>query len=130
MGTPQNDVLSGAQPTVNYTISGLAGNDMLSGNNGNDTLDGGKGDDKLIGGKGTDSLIGGEGNDTLKGGLGADTMFGGNGDDYYFVDDAKDVVTETNKNPTLGGIDTVESTMTYTLGTNVENLILAGSPKD
>ena len=125
-GTEKNDVLSGSVKTTPYSISALAGNDVVSGNNGNDTLDGGKGNDKILGGKGDDKLIGGDGNDTLKGGLGADTMSGGDGNDYYFIDDAKDVVTESNKNGRLGGNDTIETTLAYTLDKNIENLVLAG----
>ncbi|MEI6746792.1 MAG: calcium-binding protein [Methylococcaceae bacterium] len=128
IGTDKNDVLS-AKPKVDSSISALAGNDVVSGNVGNDMLDGGKGDDKILGDKGNDKLIGGEGNDTLKGGLGADTMQGGDGNDYYFVDDAKDVIAESNKNGRLGGNDTVESTLTYTLDKNLENLVLAGEQK-
>jgi Ca2+-binding RTX toxin-like protein len=56
-----------------------------------------------------------------KGGL--DTLVGGKGDDSYLVDDAKDVVTEAAGVGT--GTDTVASTAaTYTLGVNVENLLL------
>ncbi len=125
VGTEKNDVLS-ALPTMNYWITALGGNDVVSGSNGNDTLDGGKGNDKVLGGKGNDKLIGWDGNDTLKGGLGADTMQGGDGNDYYFIDDAKDVATESNKNAKLGGNDTIESTISYTLDKNFENLVLAG----
>ena len=128
-GSDKNDVLSGSVKTTNYNITALAGNDVVSGNVGNDTLDGGKGDDKILGGKGNDNLIGGDGNDTLKGGLGADTMQGGDGNDYYFVDDTKDVIVESNKNGRLGGNDTVESIITYTLDKNFENLVLAGDQK-
>jgi hypothetical protein len=128
-GTEKSDTLSGSTKTVAYSITALAGNDVVSGNDSNDTLDGGKGDDKLSGGKGNDKLIGSDGNDTLKGGTGADTMQGGDGNDYYFVDDAKDVVTESNKNAKLGGNDTIETTISYTLAKNIENLILAGEQK-
>ncbi len=128
-GTDKNDVLSGSVKTTNYSISALAGNDVVSGNVGNDTLDGGKGDDKILGGKGNDQLIGGDGNDTLKGGVGNDTMQGGDGNDYYFVDNVKDVIAESNKNGRLGGNDTVESTIIYTLDKNFENLVLAGDQK-
>lgn len=126
VGTEKNDVLSGSIKTAAYSISALAGNDVVSGNDGNDVLDGGKGDDKILGGKGNDKLIGGDGNDTLKGGLGADTMQGGDGNDYYFIDDVKDVVSESNKNGRLGGNDTIESNLSYTLDKNIENLVLAG----
>jgi serralysin len=50
-------------------------------------------------------------------------MRGGTGNDIYMVDNAKDSVTE-NANE---GIDTVQSTRTYTLGANLENLTLTGT---
>ena len=131
-GTDKNDVLSAKfdAVVVNYSMTALAGNDVLSGNGGNDTLDGGKGDDKLLGGKGDDTLIGGDGNDTLKGGEGVDSLSGGDGNDYYFVDNAKDVVFESNKNGKLGGNDTIETTITFALDKNIENLVLAGDQHD
>ncbi|PPK76523.1 Ca2+-binding RTX toxin-like protein [Methylobacter tundripaludum] len=68
-------------------------------------------------------LIGNSGNNVLDGGIGADTMTGGVGNDTYIVDNTGDVVTE-NANE---GIDTVQSSITYTLGENVEKLILTGT---
>ena len=65
---------------------------------------------------------GNDGDDTLNGGIGADTIIGGTGSDIYVVDNASDVVTEE-----WDGTDTVQSTLTYTLGTNVENLTLLGA---
>src|SRR5678810_1200697 len=59
----------------------------------------------------------------LTGGTGADTMVGGAGDDTYVVDNLGDVVTEQANE----GIDTVQSSVNYTLGANVENLTLTGS---
>ncbi len=142
VGTANNDKLSGAAGAD--TLIGNAGDDLLDGGVGNDSLDGGTGNDQLTGGDGKDTLLGGsgndlldggkdddklvgdKGNDTLKGGLGADNMDGGAGNDYYFVDNQKDVVTETDSNVQLGGNDTVESTSTYALGKNIENLLLTG----
>ena len=60
---------------------------------------------------------------TLDGGAEADTLVGGKGDDTYFVENAKDVVTEAAGKDT--GSDTVHSTAAaHTLAANVENLIL------
>ena len=70
-----------------------------------------------------DSLQGTAGFDRLNGGAGADTMAGGAGDDTYVVDNAGDVVTEAAN----AGIDTVESSITYVLGANVERLKLIGT---
>ncbi|WP_244640501.1 peroxidase family protein [Aureimonas glaciei] len=78
----------------------------------------------ISGGDLNDTLSGLGGNDTLQGGLGADTMIGGDGSDVYFVDEAGDVVTETNADLATGGADRVESDVDYTLGANVENLDL------
>lgn len=69
-------------------------------------------------------LTGNAGNNRLDGGLGADTMNGGAGNDIYVVDVAGDAVTESSSS---GGVDTVLAGITYTLGTNVENLTLTGS---
>lgn len=68
-------------------------------------------------------LVGNDGNNILNGLAGADTMRGGAGDDTYFVDNIGDVVTEGGHQ----GIDTVKSTISYALASNVENLNLLGS---
>lgn len=72
-----------------------------------------------------DTLIGTSGNDTIDGKGGADIMTGLGGDDTYIVDNARDVVVEVAN----GGIDTVLSSVNYTLGAEVENLTLTGSAK-
>jgi Ca2+-binding RTX toxin-like protein len=101
-------------------LVGGSGNDTLYGYATADTLDGLLGNDILFGLGGNDTLNGGDNDDLLDGGTGMDTMLGGAGNDTYVVDDALDVVTETLD----GGADTVESSITYTLGSNVENLVL------
>ena len=76
----------------------------------------------ITGNSGANGLKGYDGNDILDGGAGADTMVGGLGDDSYYVDNGGDVVTESAGQ----GADKVYSTITYTLGSNVENLVLLG----
>jgi serralysin len=69
------------------------------------------------------SITGNALGNVLDGGVGADTMAGGLGNDFYLVDNGGDSVIELSG----GGIDTVSSGISYTLGANVENLILTGS---
>jgi Ca2+-binding RTX toxin-like protein len=81
--------------------------------------------DKLTGNALANTLSGGLGNDQLNGAAGADRLIGGDGSDFYFVDNAGDVVSETNAVASTGGIDTVYSYISaYTLTDNVENLLL------
>jgi len=80
--------------------------------------------DVLVGDGFTNTLNGGSGNDTLDGKGGDDTLIGGNGNDLYRVDSIGDVVSETSS---LGGVDTVESNVSFTLSANVENLVLVGA---
>ncbi|MGZ5511943.1 MAG: hypothetical protein ACXWG7_00995, partial [Chthoniobacterales bacterium] len=105
----------------NDTLAGDVGNDSLFGANGNDSLNGGDGADNLLGESGFDTLNGGNGNDTLDGGTFADSMKGGAGNDAYYVDNPADTVIEL-----VGeGIDTVITSINYTLGQNLENLTIA-----
>jgi Ca2+-binding RTX toxin-like protein len=71
-----------------------------------------------------DTLVGTSGNDTLDGRLGADTMTGGDGNDIYVVDSASDRVVESNNSTSQ--IDTVQASVSWTLGANLENLVLTG----
>ena len=68
-------------------------------------------------------LTGNSGNNVLDGAAGADTMSGGAGDDTYLVDHAGDRVSESLN----AGADLVRSTLSYTLGTHLENLELFGA---
>ncbi len=67
-------------------------------------------------------LTGNAGANRLDGGAGADAMAGEAGDDSYVVDDAGDTVTEQAGE----GRDAVFSSVTHTLSSHVEKLVLTG----
>ncbi|HYG48152.1 MAG TPA: M10 family metallopeptidase C-terminal domain-containing protein [Allosphingosinicella sp.] len=93
------------------------------GGGGHDTMLGNTVDNIMSGNGGNDLIASGLGNDTLNGGTGNDEMLGSLGNDLYFVDTTGDIVTELASE----GTDTVSSSISYTLGSNVENLILTDS---
>ena len=69
------------------------------------------------------ALTGNAAANTLDGGAGSDTLKGGAGDDTYVVDATGDAITENASE----GSDTVRSTVSWTLGNNLERLTLAGT---
>lgn len=68
-------------------------------------------------------LVGNSGNNTLDGAAGVDSMSGGAGDDTYIIDNSNDVVAENSGE----GVDTVQSSVSYTLSSNIEELELTGT---
>ena len=108
---------------ANLTGIGNALDNLLSGNEAANRLSGLAGADTLEGGGGNDTLEGGDDGDTLEGGAGIDTLAGGAGDDTYIVDSATDTLIELAG----GGIDTVQSSVTFTLANEFERLTLVGT---
>jgi Ca2+-binding RTX toxin-like protein len=86
----------------------------------------GVGIENAIGSAGADTIHGNELDNRLDGGTGegatesSDHMIGYGGNDTYVVDSVNDVVTDA-------GLDTVLSSVSYTLPANVENLSLTGT---
>jgi len=125
-----NQGIDTVRSSVDYRLAANVENlELLNWNGGRGTgndlanvLTGNDGSDILSGLGGNDSLTGGDGNDRLNGGAGADRMWGGQGDDLYFVDHARDRVSELPGQ----GADLVLSTISFRLPGNVENLTLGG----
>ncbi|WP_208492147.1 putative Ig domain-containing protein [aff. Roholtiella sp. LEGE 12411] len=116
----ENLILTGTD-AINGTGNNLK--NSITGNVADNNLFGGDENDTLKGNAGNDTLDGGAGNDSLDGGVGNDTMIGGVGNDTYYVDNSSDQITELANE----GTDTVRASVSWTLGDNLENLILIGS---
>ncbi|WP_286158972.1 calcium-binding protein [Methylobacterium sp. Leaf456] len=73
--------------------------------------------------KGNDRITGSIYDDYLDGWGGSDWLYGGAGNDTYIIDNVGDRVVEAAN----AGIDTVRSSVSFTLAANVENLTLIGT---
>ena len=81
--------------------------------------------DSLTGNAAASTLIGGAGVDTLVAGAGANTLVGGAGNTTFVLNNAADVVVDSS----VTAINTLMSSVSYSLPTNVNHLILTGSPR-
>ena len=71
-------IISAANSSKSWTISGTSGNDTITGSTSADSISGGEGNDQITGNGGNDTLIGGNGNDTF----------------YYSSTDGDDLITD------------------------------------
>jgi Ca2+-binding RTX toxin-like protein len=117
-------VVFGVAPDTAVTRIGSDASQTIAGGEFNDSLSALGGDDQLFGNGGADTLDGGAGNDRLDGGAGSDQVAGGSGNDTYIVDSSDTVIEASG-----GGTDVVESSITYSLAANVEQLTLTGTGK-
>lgn len=135
-----------AQGDTYLNIEGFLGSnygDLFIGDNNANVFNGGGGSDTvsyaghapgvtvdLAAGMGTggdvlqnfENVIGTDGNDTLTGNSAINVLSGGAGNDTYFVQNTGDYVAEVAS----GGIDTINTSATYTLAAFVENLVGTG----
>jgi Ca2+-binding RTX toxin-like protein len=134
------DLRAGTFSSIGVKNNGQTGNGNVAiafkveiedaiGGSGHDKITGNTVANKLDGGSGNDTIVAGVGNDTLDGSLGVDSMNGEAGNDLYRVNVATDKVIELLTQAAGGGVDTVESEVTYSLAllANVENVTLLGN---
>nr|WP_241250146.1 calcium-binding protein [Acinetobacter baumannii] len=117
-----NEGIDTVRSSVTYTLGNNLENLTLTGTTAINAT-GNALNNTLIGNSAVNTLTGGAGDDYLDGGAGNDKLLGGLGNDVYVVDSTTDTITEN----TNEGIDTVRSSVTYTLGNNLENLTLTGT---
>ncbi|WP_164886837.1 beta strand repeat-containing protein [Piscinibacter defluvii] len=117
----------GGADTASY--SGAAGAVVVDLDNGDAQDTGGAGVDTLVsiehlvGSTFGDTLLGNAAANRLDGGAGDDLLIGAAGNDTYTVDHGDDQIVEAGG----GGTDTVRSSVSWTLGAELENLTLLGT---
>lgn len=134
-GGEGDDVLAGGsgQDTAHYTknVGHTLNLNVTTGQNTGEGVDllvsienltAGGGNDILIGNSAANTLIGGGGKDKLKGGGGNDTLIGGKGSDVYIYGSG-----DTIKENYGEGNDTVVTMSNYTLGNNLEKVVIKGT---
>ena len=114
--------LDTVQTTISYGLAAEVENLTLTGTaaingSGNALVN------RLTGNAAANTLTGQEGNDILDGKAGADLLIGGVGNDTYYVDQSDDAVLELADE----GLDLVNSTASFTLSAEIENLTLTGA---
>ena len=150
IGDLRTNVLDGSQNTAANTLTGLGGNDIYivgagdriieTKTGGIDTVQSsmisldlknyanvenatllGVSNLNVTGSTANNVLTGNTGNNILSGGGGTDRMAGGAGNDTYITDGGDTILEAANE-----GTDHVISSISYTLGANLENLTLTG----
>ncbi len=109
VGAGMDTVLS----SISHTLAANTENLVLAGTN---TING-------TGNSLDNHLTGNNSNNNLYGKAGADVMVGGKGNDTYSVENIGDSIIELSNE----GTDKVTSSITWTLGANLENLSLSGT---
>jgi YD repeat-containing protein len=118
-----NEGLDRVEASVDFSMANIAGVERLT-LTGNAIRGTGNALNNSVTGNALNNILdGGDGDDTLNGGVGADTLIGGQGNDAYIVDNVGDTLIEGAD----AGVDVVSSTITWTLGDNIENLTLQGN---
>jgi Ca2+-binding RTX toxin-like protein len=113
------DTVSYATATAGVTVSLATNAAQATRGSGSDAI---RNFENITGSRFNDTLAGNAGDNVLDGGVGSDSMIGGRGNDIYIIDAAADVITEAAGN----GTDLVKSSVSLTLGANIENLELTG----
>ncbi|MBF9231767.1 glycoside hydrolase family 113 [Microvirga alba] len=108
--TSADDGIDTVITSVNFALSAFVENLIAAGNA-----------PLVLTGNGLNNAItGNDGANVIDGGAGDDTMSGGAGDDIYHVDSTGDVIRDTS------GIDTVVTSVSFTLSADLENLAATG----